>query len=325
MHVWQEIQTRQLIGGLRRWNNHLAGIVATNLGEVSVRYRRPLWQHKGPPAHTLWKKRSKQKVQKDVFLFFFCARLWHLDRNTGTVIDGAVWSLLNGNQPVLTYLASRWTLINGPRKACCLGTTLNSTLTAWNARRAGCGYVEGGNPAFWVSLLFFLWSGVLCLHPIITVLSAQWDSRHGFVDVAASLPPSFYPPCLPPLENPQKRLLGLQLPSSIGFLQMVPFGLFLHLRGELNWNGKWCDRLIARADTSGWGKRGRSDRVARRYHHQCHNGVLAATSSRVFFLYLWFVHKKILCMDAKLRFVLFFYLCSPAYYLLVLRRIDNKT
>lgn len=109
-------------------------------------------------------------------------------------------------------------------------------------------------------LCFFLWSGFLRLNPIITVLSAQWDSRHGLVDVAASPFPPFFPPVCLPSTTP-KRLLGLQLPSSIGYLQMVPFGLFslLHLKGELNSNGKWCACLIAGVDISGqWVKGGRA-------------------------------------------------------------------
>lgn len=107
MHVWQAMQTRQLIGGIRRLKDHRAQTVATNLGEVSE-----------ASATFVTTQRAEQTkgAKKDVFSVLFFARLWHLDRNTGPVIDGAVWSSLNGNQPVLTYLASRWTLINGPQK-----------------------------------------------------------------------------------------------------------------------------------------------------------------------------------------------------------------
>lgn len=240
-------RTRQLIGGLRRWNNHLAGIVATNLGEVSVRYRRPLWQHKGP--RTPSERNGANKRCKRMFFFsFFCARLWHLDRNTGTVIDGAVWSLLNGNQPVLTYLASRWTLINGPRKACCLGTTLNSTLTAWNARRAGCGYVEGGNPAFWVSLLFFFMvrgslSAPYNYRPVCAVGLTTWFCRRSCLAAPLFLPSLSASPRKPPEEafRPSAPVIH-RLPPD-GPIWVVPA---LKRRAEFKWKMMWLSNCQSR-------------------------------------------------------------------------------
>lgn len=91
--------------------------------------------------------------------------------------------------------------------------------------------------------------------PVCTVGLTAWFGRRSCLAIS----PLFSPVCLP--STTPKRLLGLQLPSSIVYLQMVPFGLFslLHLKGELNSNGKWCACLIARVNTSGqWVKGGRA-------------------------------------------------------------------
>lgn len=102
-----------------------------------------------------------------------------------------------------------WTL-SVPMAASCLALCVsaliwNPTLMAYTVGWAACGYVEGGNPAVWVSPLFSQ-SGFLSLRPVITVLPAERDSRHGLVDLAA--PPSLSFPfslSLPSLQQPPKH------------------------------------------------------------------------------------------------------------------------
>lgn len=59
----------KLIGGPRRWNSLLAGIDATNLGALSVKYWQPLWTTQRGGGHNPLKEQGRAKGAKG-FVFF---------------------------------------------------------------------------------------------------------------------------------------------------------------------------------------------------------------------------------------------------------------
>lgn len=190
----------------------------------------------------------------------------------------------------------------------------------------------------------FYGQGFSVCNPVITVLSAQWDSRHGFVDVAAWLHPLApflthlsASPWQPPKEAFRpSAFVNHRLPPD-GPIWVVPA-----LKGGGDSNGKWCDCLIARVDTSDSVKRGQSDWMGRRYRqflfldfsvlrvlrHQAINGTMVWSSMyEDVFSHNCGVQKK-LYVNANVKIfqknITRFNLSPLAYYHLVLRRTDNN-